>query len=256
MKSDAHQFLENLSGDLKTFFTSHGNGPGKAFGSLKDLNAARDHIEKSQHHASMSAEHSDLATTAKGMGNRSIAASHTDASDHHAGLAANHADMAQKHLQKAKSGAAQPLGEGFGHRELDPESLYKPFDPRKSPASRGELDSPRPKHTMASVQDLRNVCNHVAAKYSARVELVRNLGDDVGFVAALTLQPGLYLGTAQPSVSAVEAELVRELRLTAPAALVDLISQDEIANPSGPSSRRGIFRFRLHDLHRDDLGGP
>jgi hypothetical protein len=27
MKSDAHQFLENLSGGLKTFSTSHGNGP-------------------------------------------------------------------------------------------------------------------------------------------------------------------------------------------------------------------------------------
>ena len=247
MKSDAHQFLEGLAGDVKTFSATHGNGPGKAFGSLKDLNAARDHIEKSQHHASMSAEHSDLATTAKGMGNRSIAASHTDASDHHAGLAANHADMAQKHLQKAKT--VQPMGEAFvtrGYVNANDLVDFSKYDMNKSPESRGELDEPRPKHSTATVQDLANVANHVAAKYGARVELVRSLGEN-GFVCALVLQAGQYIGTASPSVSAIAAELVAELRNVAPAAVVDLISQDEIANGLGPSSRRGIFRFRLRN---------
>jgi hypothetical protein len=158
-------------------------------------------------------------------------------------LSAVHAGLAQKNLQNSK---AKNLGEQFGRGYKRAEDLvdFSPYDMSKSPASRGELDNPRAKRSTATVQDMSNVVNHVAHKYGARVELVRSLGDN-GFVCALVIQGGLYQGMTNPSVSHVEQELVHELRNVAPAAIVDLMTTDEVPTVAGPTARRLIFRFRL-----------
>jgi hypothetical protein len=137
--------------------------------------------------------------------------------------------------------------EGFGRGYTRAEDLvdFSAYDMTKSPASRGELDNPRPAHTVATVQDLRNVAHKVAAHHHARLDLVRVLGD-IGFVCAFVIGGGFHLGTTQPSVSDIEQELTHEVRLVAPGAKVDLITQDEVSG-SGPTSRRLIFRFRLRD---------
>jgi hypothetical protein len=139
------------------------------------------------------------------------------------------------------------LSEGFGRGYKSAKDLvdFSAYDTTKSPASRGELDNPRPAHTVATLQDLRDVAHKVAARHHARLDLVRVLGD-VGFVCAFVIGGGLYLGTTQPSVSDIEQELTHELRLVAPAAKVDLITQDETSG-TGLTSRRLIFRFRLRD---------
>ena len=252
--TSARQFLEDLKGDVKVFSSTHGNGPGKPAGSLKDIQAAQQHAEAAQQHAAMSAEHEGLSAENREQGNRSIAGMHADAAEAHSSLAATHTDLAAAHAQKAKTGV-KPLGEGFAAQTRDAKFYYD-ADKYNMQTSAPIYDNPRPKHTNASVQDLRNCCNMIAAKYSARVELVRNLGDDVGFVAGLVLQPGLYLGQTAPSIGALEAELVAAVRNVSPVAIVDLITADEVPQTSGPNARRGIFRFRLRDLHRGDLGGP
>ena len=94
-------------------------------------------------------------------------------------------------------------------------------------------------------QSPQPVANKVAARNHARLDLVRVLGD-IGFVCAFVIGGGFYLGTTQPSVSDIEQELTHEVRLVAPAAKVDLITQDETSG-SGLTSRRLIFRFRLRD---------
>lgn len=142
-------------------------------------------------------------------------------------------------------------GEGFtGRGYADANDLvdFSKYDMARSPSSRGELDNPRPAHVNATVQDMSNVCNKVAARHHASVSLVRVL--DNGFVSSLVIPGGLYQGTTSPSVSDVEQKMIQALREVAPAAVVDLITNDEITG-SGPTSRRLIFRFRL----RDELGG-
>ena len=128
------------------------------------------------------------------------------------------------------------------------------YDLRRSPSARGEMDTPRPLHSRATVQDLRDVCNKVAARHPADVALVRVLGE-VGFVCSFTIPGGLYQGTTNPSVANIEQEMIHELRAVAPAAIVDLLTADTVSG-DGPTSRRLFFRFRLHDVHRGDLGGP
>jgi hypothetical protein len=176
-----------------------------------------------------------------------MADKHSDLADPHAAMSATHTDLAQQHLKKSKSGAGQNLGEGFGRGYKRAEDLvdFSAYDMRASPSSRGEMDNPRPAHSVATVQDLRDVANKVAARHHARLELVRVLGD-VGFLAGFVVGGGMFAGTTQPSVSDIEQELVRELRAVAPQAKVDLITQDEVSG-SGPTARRLIFRFRLKD---------
>jgi hypothetical protein len=164
---------------------------------------------------------------------------------------------AQGDVPESDLDALQTIVEGLGGRGYkDANDLVSldNYDVRKSPSSRGEMDNPRPARSVASIQDLRDTVNKVAAKYGCRVDPVRFLGE-VGFVVALVFPGGLYNGTTAPSVSAIEQEMVHELRLVAPGAICDLLTADEVSG-SGPTSRRLIFRLRLQDVHRGDLGGP
>jgi hypothetical protein len=268
MTFNAKQFLRelcetgldeaNLAGDVKIFSSTHGNGPGKAFGSLNDLQknnlqAAKDNLEKSQHHDGMAQQHSELATTAKGQGDKTLSSLHADAASSHSDLAQQHSDLAAQHMKKAKSGAAQNLGEGFGLRTMDPNVLYKPFQPQ----DKVSYDVPRQKHGQsATVEDLQRISNEVFARNQCAVTLVRVLETN-GFVVSVLLPPGNYGGTATPSVPALEAELIKAVREEIPYAVVDLLDQGAVVGSSpGQYRSRAYFRFRLRDLHRGDLGGP
>jgi hypothetical protein len=238
---------DDFSGAVKTFKASRGQSQDAA----ANLNAARHNLERSQDHDQQAHDHEGMAVAAKAQGNKSLAQSHTEAAGHHAALSATHADLAAGHMKKAKT--AQNLGEasrGFA----DPNDLvsFEKYNMHKSPASRGELDNPRPKHGQsATLQDLRDVANEVAQRHQARLELVRVLGE-AGFVFAFVIPGGAYLGTTSPSVSDVQQEMIQVLRERAPAAVVDLLTQDEILSGSGPNARRLIFRFRLRE---HDFGG-
>jgi hypothetical protein len=216
------------------------------FGSLGQV---RSHLDQAEHNEGMARTHQGQAVAAKAQGERQISTLHQGAAEAHSALSTTHADLASAHLKNAQK--AGGLHEGFGRGYKRAEDLvdFSAYDIRKSPASRGELDSPRPKHTTATVQDLRNTVNFVAASHGARVELVRSLGDN-GFCCALILQPGAYPGTTQPSISSIEQEIVSALQKVAPAAICELLTSDEIPNASGPSARRLIFRLRLRDHDR------
>ena len=208
------------------------------------LGLVQHHVAQAQSHDDQVAQNLGQAQAHKESGNRTMAGLHADAADHHGALSAIHTDLAQAHLKQAK---AQSLGEGFGRGYKRAEDLvdFSAYDMRKSPSSRGEMDNPRPAHATATVKDMQDVAHKVAARHHARLELVRVLGDE-GFVCGLVVGGGMYAGTTQPSGSAIEQELVRELRMVAPQAKVDLLTQDEVSG-SGPTSRRLIFRFRLKD---------
>ena len=213
------------------------------FGSLGQV---RHHLDQAEHNEGMARTHQGQAVAAKAQGDRAVSALHANAAEQHSDLSSIHQNLAQAHLKNAQAG--HNLHEGFGRGITDPETLYRSADYNmqlRAPV----YDSPRPKHTTATVQDLRNVCNHVAARHSARVDLVRDL-PGVGFVAALVLQGGAYQGTSTPSISSIAAEMTQELRNVAPAAIVDLLTSDEVPSASGPSARRLIFRFRLSETEK------
>jgi hypothetical protein len=208
---------------------------------------AKVHVEQAAHHDDQVAQNLGQAQSFKSQGDKALAGLHADAATHHGALSVIHTDIAQKHLKQAKT---QNLGESFGRGYRRAEDLvdFSAYDMRKSPSSRGEMDNPRPAHSVATVKDMMDVANKVAARHQARLELIRVLGDE-GFVCGFVVGGGMFVGTTQPSVSDVEQELVRELRAVAPAAKVDLITADEISG-SGPTARRLVFRFRLGDRGR------
>jgi hypothetical protein len=142
------------------------------------------------------------------------------------------------------------LGEGFGLRTMDPEALYKPFQPQ----DKVSYDVPRQKHGQsATVEDLQRISNGIFAKHQCAVTLVRVL-ESIGFVL---LPPGNYGGTARPSVPTLEADLIKAVREEVPYAVVDLLDQGAVVGSSpGQYRSRAYLRFRLRDLHRGDLGGP
>jgi hypothetical protein len=239
-----HDIDEDLAADVKTFTSTHGQGPGRAAGSLKDVQR---NIEAAQTHQAAAQEHEGMAAVNKG----SLSSLHSDAADHHDAQTSIHTSIAQQHMKKAKT--AQPLGEGFGVRTMDPEALYKPFQPQ----DKVSYDVPRQKHSQsATVSDLQRVANEVFAKHQCAVTLVRVLENN-GFVVSVILPPGNYGGTTFPSVPALEADLIKAVREEIPHAIVDLLDQGAIVGDSpGQFRSRVYFRFRLRDLHRGDLGGP
>ena len=82
---------------------------------------------------------------------------------------------------------------------------------------------------------------------SGALQLVRYIGEN-GFIGSITLTAGNFSGTTMPSVSAVESDLVREIRDLYPVAKIECIDRDELFG-NGPSEyrRRAYFRVRLKD---------
>jgi hypothetical protein len=115
-------------------------------------------------------------------------------------------------------------------RHQDPNALYKPWDPRTKPDYWPKLSK---KSATVTVQDLWAVTQRVAAKYRAALQLVRYIGDN-GFICSMTLTAGNFSGTTMPSVSAVESDLIKEIRDLYPVAKVECIDRDELFG-NGPS---------------------
>jgi hypothetical protein len=105
---------------------------------------------------------------------------------------------------------------------------------------------------------LQEVCNGHGAglvgsdtesggEVSGALQLVRYIGEN-GFIGSITLTAGNFSGTTMPSVSAVESDLVREIRDLYPVAKIECIDRDELFG-NGPSEyrRRAYFRVRLKD---------
>ena len=129
-------------------------------------------------------------------------------------------------------------------RNQDPNALYKPWDPRTKPDYWPKLSK---KSATVTVRDLWAVTQRVAAKYQAALQLVRYIGDN-GFICSMTLTAGNFSGTTMPSVSAIESDLIKEIRDLYPVAKVECIDRDELFG-NGPSEyrRRAYFRVRLKD---------
>lgn len=244
MTRSAFEFLQDidevmgLAGATKAFQSSHGTKPGKTYGSLRDVNKAHDDLEKAGQHDAAAQEHEGQAVQARGMGNKSVASLHSDASDHHAALSSIHTDLAQKHLQK-KPGAAMNLGEsGFGQRTVDPDSLYKPFDPREKVNF-----APVPiKSQHFTVNDLRRIVETVCQQHHVVLQVLRFDGDE-GFMAQVTSVAGMFPGTS-PSCTTLQQAFVMAVRAEHPTGVVELLDQTNVPAERG-YSRKSVWRFSL-----------
>jgi hypothetical protein len=175
-----------------------------------------------------------------------MASLHADAADHHESLSAIHTDLAQHHLKKAKSGAAQNLGEGFALGTRNPDDLYKPFDPR----IKIDYTPIAPKEQHFTLLDLRRVVETVCAQHGSSLQVLRFLEDE-GFLGQVTTVAGMYPGTS-PSCTQLEQDFVKAIRLEHPPGIVELLDQTTHPPdaPGGYSSRKSVWRFRLADRGR------
>ncbi len=239
---------EDFGGEVKAFQKSRGMSAGAA----SNLNDAKNHLEKSQEHDALAQHHQDQAESNKSQGNHSISSLHSEASGQHQALSAIHTNLASKKLAKSK--ASQNLGEGlgFGGHELDPESLYKPFDSRR----KVDYTPLRPQNQHFTVQDLRRVVETVGGEHNSSL-LVLRFDDDNGFLGQVTSGGGMFPG-AIPSAQQLEQSFTQRLRAEFPPASCELLDQTSIPpdHPAGHSSRRSVWRFSLKSKFRGQDPAP
>jgi hypothetical protein len=232
---------EDFASTVKRFTSTGGRG-GQASSTLHDVRHhiadAATHAQKAVDHSDQSAQHSATAAVAKSGGDRVISSLHSDAAEQHSELSSLHTALAAKHLQRAKAGSS--LHEGFGGRELDPETLYKPFDHRR----KVDYTPVAPRNQHFTVKDLRRVVEAVCAEHHSSLQVLRF--DDEGFLGQVTSVAGMYPGTS-PSCTQLEQDFVKKIRTEHPTATVELLDQTTIPpfSPGSYSSRKSVWRFCL-----------
>jgi hypothetical protein len=131
---------------------------------------------------------------------------------------------------------------------MDPEKLYRPFDPREkvdySPllAKRGQT---------VTTDDLLRAAQVVCARHQAELSVVRWIGDNA-VVLSVVLGQGNFAG--QTNIAGLHSELTKAVTKVCPTAIVDLIDQSQISADYGMTFRsRAYFRIR-RDASGDGRG--
>jgi hypothetical protein len=132
----------------------------------------------------------------------------------------------------------EELDEAFSTRTMDPEKLYKPFNPQ----DRVDYTPQRSRHAQTvSLNDLYQAAERGARSLGAvQCQVSRWLGEG-GFLMTCSVLQGNFQGQPIPSAGAIQSAVTQELLRTYPSATVDLIDVDQLS-----STDPTMFRRRVH----------